>query len=321
MPWRKSKQAQLDLLDIEPEPSTSEQVAALGSHATTDLPETAAIAAAGPGVRSADGRPMFVAISLLYEDADNPRTEFPDAEIDELADDIRRHGILQPMVVHPADAQGRFRIHFGAKRWRAAQRAGLSEVPVVVRDAPADPYAQVAENQKRHGLTPLDLARFIKGRADAGESNATIANRLGMNLTTVAHHLSLLELPPVLDEALKSGRCTSPRTLHELSKLHDSQPDAVRELLTCDADITRTKVATMRSAKDKAVPASAPQDLVALANEACERLERSLARIDKADGLESSAGLLALRQRISTLAARWSKGSDRQTPNDRGQTY
>jgi ParB family chromosome partitioning protein len=251
---------------------------------------------------------MFVAISLLYEDADNPRTEFPDAEIDELADDIRRHGILQPMVVHPADVQGRYRIHFGAKRWRAARRAGLSEVPVVVRDAPADPYAQVAENQKRHGLTTLDLARFIKGRADAGESNAMIANRLGMNLTTVAHHLSLLDLPPVLDEALKSGRCTSPRTLHELSKLHESQPAAVRALLCADAEITRTKVTTMRSAKDKAVPASAPQDLVALANEACERLERSLARIDKAGGLESSAGLPALRQRIATLAARWSKG-------------
>jgi len=249
---------------------------------------------------------MFVAVSLLYEDADNPRTEFFDGEINELADDIRRHGILQPIVVHRVDVQGRFRIHFGAKRWRAAQRAGLSEVPVVVRDAPADPYTQVAENQKRHGLTPLDLARFIKGRADAGESNATIANRLGMNLTTVAHHLSLLDLPPVLDEALKG--CTSPRTLHELSKLHESQPNAVNALLSANAEITRTKVTTMRSATDKVLSVSAPRDLVALANEACDRLERSLARIDKAEGLEASAELLTLRQRIAALAARWSQG-------------
>ncbi len=55
-------------------------------------------------------------------------------------------------------------IHFGAKRWRAAQGIGLLEVPVVVRDGPTNPYAQVAENQKRHGLTPLDLAQFICGR-------------------------------------------------------------------------------------------------------------------------------------------------------------
>ena len=57
-------------------------------------------------------------------------------------------------------------------RWRAAQRAGLAEVAVVVHDAPADTYAQVAENKKRRGLTPLNLARFIKSRFDKGDSNA-----------------------------------------------------------------------------------------------------------------------------------------------------
>ena len=112
----------------------------------------------------------------------------------------------------PPTRQADYRIHFGAKRLRAARRAGLDEVPVVVRDAPADPYAQVAENQKRHGLTPLDLARFIRAKVDEGESNATIAKRLVMDPTTVAHHLALLDLPPELDDALKSGRCTSPRT-------------------------------------------------------------------------------------------------------------
>ena len=118
-------------------------------------------------------------------------------------------------------------------------RAGLHEVPVVVRDVPADRYAQVAENQKRHGLTPLELARFIRAQVDAGDSNATIARQLGMNLTTVAHHLSLLELPPVLDDALKSGRCTSPRTLHELQQAARRQPDRVQALLASGAEITR----------------------------------------------------------------------------------
>ena len=186
-------------------------------------------------------------ITSIDEDPNNPRTTFPDTEIDELADDMRQHGILQPLTVHPADAQGHYRIHFGAKRWRAAQRAGLAEVPVVVRDAPADPYAQVAENQKRHGLMPLDLARFIKGRVDKGDSNAFIAKRMGMNLTTVAHHLSLLELPPVLDQALKSGRCTSPRTLHELSKLHEVEPAKVRALVDGDGEITRNAVTAIKA--------------------------------------------------------------------------
>jgi ParB family transcriptional regulator, chromosome partitioning protein len=153
-----------------------------------------------------------LSLDRLDEDPNNPRTEFAESQINELADDIRERGILQPLVVHPADAAGRYRIHFGAKRLRAAKRAGLTEVPVVVRDAPADPYAQVAENHKRHGLTPPDLARFIRARVNEGESNATIAKRLVMDATTVAHHLALLDLPPILDEALKSGRCTSPRT-------------------------------------------------------------------------------------------------------------
>ena len=87
----------------------------------------------------------------------------------------------------------------------------------MVRGAPADPYAQAAENQKRHGLTPLDLAQFMRRQADAGDSNATMAKRLGIDQTTIAHHLALLELPPELNEAMQAGRCTSPRTLYELN--------------------------------------------------------------------------------------------------------
>ena len=80
----------------------------------------------------ATGEPLLVSVALLDEDAGNPRTEFPDAELDELAEDILHHGILQPIVVHPADSAGRHRIYFGAKRLRAARRAGLQEVPVMV---------------------------------------------------------------------------------------------------------------------------------------------------------------------------------------------
>ena len=211
--WNKAKDVQLDLLDAAPAP-------------------VAPTAAAKPPVtttqRVVPSAPQLLPLATLCEDPANPRTEFPEAELDELAEDIRQHGILQPIVVHPANEQGQHRIHFGAKRWRAAQRAGLTEVPVVVRDTPADPYTQVAENQKRHGLTSLDLARFIRSRVGAGESHATIAKRLGMDLTSVAHHLTLLELPPEIEAAMKSGRCTAPRTLHELSKLHRETPDRAR---------------------------------------------------------------------------------------------
>jgi ParB family transcriptional regulator, chromosome partitioning protein len=207
MPWHRSKDALLELLDAESELNARHRPAASTPHTYAASPPPQAIMK--PGI-AWDSRPLMLAITWLVEDPANPRTEFPAAALDELAEDIRQRGILQPLVVHPADGEGRHRIHFGAERLRAAIRAGLHEVPVVVRDLPADRYAQVAENQKRHGLTSLELARFIRAQVDAGDSNATIASQLGMNLTAVAHHLSLLELPPVLDDVLKSGLCTSP---------------------------------------------------------------------------------------------------------------
>lgn len=263
---------------------------------------------------------MLVAVSMLYEDSNNPRTEFPEESLAELAEDIQQRGVLQPLVVHPADDGGRHRVHFGAKRLRAAIRAGLHEVPVVVRDLPADRYAQFAENQKRRGLTPLELARFIRAQVDAGDSNATIARQLGMNLTAVAHHLSLLDLPPALDDALKSGRCTSPRTLHELRRLHADSPCQVQALLAGGAEITRTAVAALRAVLDaQASSEQAPtpsNKLVAQANAACDRLERALGRIKPSNSYKVALPeLIALRIRVEDITKHWLHGSDRQTPS------
>jgi ParB family chromosome partitioning protein len=312
MPWSKPKPDQLDLLSADPDTVPVDERTSVHRDHTARSPRTRTVEKVN------DGHPLVVPVDRIAEDPNNPRTEFPDAELDELSDDIRQRGILQPLVVHPADAQGRYRLCFGAKRLRAALRAGLSEVPVVVRDAPADAYDQVAENQKRHALTPLDLARFIRGRVDAGDSNAEIARRLGMNLTTVAHHLSLLDLPQVLDEALASGRCTSPRTLHALSKLHETKPDKVRALVDSDAQITRAAVEQIKAADAPPAAPSKPgkqADAIARAHAACDRLERALARVDRpAPFTVALPDLVALRIRVEDIGRKWPWGSDRQTP-------
>jgi ParB family transcriptional regulator, chromosome partitioning protein len=244
----------------------------------------------------AAGQPLMLPVSSLFADPQNPRTEVPGAELNELAEDIRQHGILQPIVVHPADADGRHQIHFGVKRWRAAQRIGLQEVPVVVRDAPSDGYAQVAENQKRHGLTPLDLARFIRSK--------------------VAHHLALLALPPALDAAMKAGRCSSPRTLYELSKLHAAQPGRIADLVASNEPITREAVAQIRDATLALCAAprittlapprpNGPAQLLACANTLCERLDAALLRLSQTDTTRIADDVMnALRQQILTLASR-----------------
>ena len=165
LPWNKSKDLQLDLLDAEPATSVPNQSAEPEPRPFAIEPASVTSSPAAPKSGTHDGRPMLVAVSMLYEDANNPRSEFPEESLVELAEDIQQRGVLQPLVVHPADDGGRHRVHFGAKRLRAAIMAGLHEVPVVVRDLPADRYAQVAENQKRRGA---DRARTGQVHPRAG---------------------------------------------------------------------------------------------------------------------------------------------------------
>jgi ParB family chromosome partitioning protein len=298
-PWHKADaEQQLDLLGDAP---------------SLEPPAPASRAKAKAVPLSAMGIPRMVATSQIDEDPANPRTEFPDDKVIELAEDIRQRGVLEPLVVHPANEKEHYLLHFGAMRLRAAVRAGLSEVPVVIRDGPADRYAQVAENLKRHSLSPLDLARFIRDQINAGDSQTTIAKQLGMNLTTVAHHLSLLELPPVLDDAMKAGRCMSPRTLHELSKLREQQPEKVKALVEGPGDITREAVAALR----ERVGSSAARSLTTLVAQAvttCDRLQKLLGRIDLLTRDNGSADLEALHAKVAALSNWSSRGSDGQTP-------
>ncbi len=304
MPWSKPRTDQLDLLGGEPfVPHDADRQARphdSASHSTKSSTRAASIA----------GHPLLVSRDKLFEDPNNPRTEFPQEEIAELADSIRQHGILQPLVVAAADTAGLYRIHHGAKRHRAARLVGLSDVPVVVRDAPADPYAQAAENQKRHGLTPMDLARLIRRKADAGDTNATIAKFLGIDQTTIAHHLALLDLPTELNDAMQAGRCTSPRTLYELKKLHQEQPERVRALLGGEGEITRSLVNAARA--DAIRPVQRPghrrpgPTFLAHAATACARLEHALDQIARAEPRVADADLQRLKQRLASLADRLS---------------
>lgn len=310
MPWSKSKGEQLDLLDTTAVASTDSiafDERGPGAVMVAEPPLTTSREA--PALDVSVGEARVVAIERLQEDPDNPRTEFPADRLAELAEDIRQHGILQPIVVHPVDASGYHRIHFGAMRLRAAKRAGLRSVPIAIRTATADPYAQVAENQQRCPLQPLELARFIRGRSDAGDSNATIAKRLGMDLTTVAHHLALLDLPPELDQALKTGRCTSPRTLYELSKLHDEQPAQVSALMNGEGEITRSTVAALRAASastgaPSAAVAKHSTSLIEQVSATCTRLEALVSRLKKSESAQAQTELAALRHRIVDLADR-----------------
>jgi len=306
MPWNRSNADELDLVDEsnpglgEPElPNAAEHVEARTSMQALSL-----------DARGGEGKRLLISVDCLEEDPANPRTEFPEAEIDELAQDIALRGILQPIVARRCPDDGHYRVLFGAKRLRAAKRAGLEAVPVVIGAEAHDGYAQVAENQKRHGLTPLDLARFMRARIDAGDSNAEIARQMGIDLTSVAHHLALLDLPPELDEAFRSGRCTSPRTLYELAKLYQTKPERVKAILVREGGITRSAVASLKrpprpsreSERSTPVPRR-PPSLADRASDLCTRLESLLGRMTRPGTLVTSEELAALRRRLIQLGS------------------
>ena len=270
-----------------------------------------------------EGRPvptglaLMVPIDQLDEDPDNPRKAFPPEAIEELAQDIAQRGILQPIVVSDRNDKGRYLIRFGSRRWRAAIQAGLTTVPVIFAVEARDAYDQVAENLKRQNLTPLELAQFIRRRVDAGESNAEVGRQLGMDLPTVAHHLALLSLPPVLDQVFRNGRCESPRTLHELSRLHEQQPEQVAALVAGTEPITREAVASLRDAARVVAPTAEklastqprPDKMaqaLARASGLCDRLDAALLRLNRSGGIDALPHdqVLGLRQRVAELAAR-----------------
>jgi ParB family chromosome partitioning protein len=157
------------------------------------------------------GAPIFVAVSKIAPNPRQPRKMFRDAGLDALASSIREQGILQPLVLRRR-GDG-YELIIGERRWRAAQRAGLDEVPAVILDATDRSVLEMAlvENVQRADLNPMELARAFQVLADDEDlTQEDIGRRVGLDRSSVANHLRLLELPEdiqndVVEERLSMG--------------------------------------------------------------------------------------------------------------------
>lgn len=171
------------------------------------------------------GRPLKVALDLIDEDPDQPRREFLEEELQNLAASIRIDGILQPIVVRRSEQAGRFIIVMGARRYRAAKLADLVEAPVFIQDADeANPYVQMVENIQRDDLKANEIARFITARLDAGEKQTEIARRLGKPRDWVSRYGAVPKMPVFLQEMLTTS---SIRVVYELYQAWRQQPKEV----------------------------------------------------------------------------------------------
>jgi ParB family transcriptional regulator, chromosome partitioning protein len=151
-------------------------------------------------------RALDVDVDQLRPNRFQPRTTVDEARIDDLAKSIRGHGIIQPIVVRKVD--GGYEIIAGERRWRAAQRAGLLKVPIVVREMPEERLlaAALIENIQREDLNPIEEAQAYRRLADEFHlTQEQIADAVGKDRSSVANYLRLLRLPHEVRSNLAAG--------------------------------------------------------------------------------------------------------------------
>jgi ParB family chromosome partitioning protein len=139
-----------------------------------------------------------------------PRKDFDEQTIEELADSIRENGILQPLIVRKS--QGHYEIIAGERRWRAAQKAGLAKIPVIIKEVSNREALELAlvENLQREDLNPIEEATAYEQLIeDFGLTHEEISKRIGKERSTITNQLRLLKLPDEVKEALISGEITA----------------------------------------------------------------------------------------------------------------
>jgi ParB family chromosome partitioning protein len=207
------------------------------------------------------GGSIEVDIDLLAPNEKQPRVQMDDTKLEELARSIKEHGVIQPILVQKTG--DRYRIIAGERRWRAAQRAGLLKLPVVVRDMPLDDDRQVLqlaliENIQRENLNPVDEAAAYQRLAeDFGLTHDQIAAAVGKDRSSVANYVRLLKLAEEVRADLAAGALSMghARALLALSD-HGAQRQAAREVISRGLSVRETEALARRLAAPPAVRAA-----------------------------------------------------------------
>ncbi|RMD65026.1 MAG: ParB/RepB/Spo0J family partition protein [Alphaproteobacteria bacterium] len=217
----------------------------------TPAAPTPAPAAASTFASSPDSEPVFtVPCDALCPGPGQPRRDFDDEALFALADSIRDHGVLQPILVRPHAARpGHFEIIAGERRWRAARLAGLTQVPVTVRAASDREALALAllENVQRRDLTPIETAEGYRRLIDEfGYTQAALARVLAKSRSHVTNTLRLLDLPDEVRRLLHEGRL-SPG--HARALLRVARPaEVARQVVARGLSVRQTERLVQRRA-------------------------------------------------------------------------
>ncbi|HEU5458849.1 MAG TPA: ParB/RepB/Spo0J family partition protein [Pyrinomonadaceae bacterium] len=187
-----------------------------------------------------------------------PRTHFDEASLQSLAESIKSHGVVQPLLVRRRDSG--FELIAGERRWRAAKLAGLTRVPVIVKEVPDDSLLEIAliENIQRENLNPIEEAQAYRKLIETvGLTQEALASRVGRDRSYITNYLRLLRLPDDLQQLVKEGRLSTghARTLLALSH-PDQQRRLARQIIDGGLSVRVTEQMVQRMLEDK--PAKGP---------------------------------------------------------------
>lgn len=284
-------------------------------------------------------------LPAIHPDPQQPRKDFDEAALEQLAASIKADGVREPILVRHDRGQGTYIITAGERRWRAARKAGLKTIPAIVEELEADQVriTQLVENLHREDLNALELATaYVAFRKATGETQAQLAKRLGLDQGTVSLQERLLDLPKSAKDLVAGGTLTrfharellrlkdEPKALEQRIRRFKEYPESAQELRrSVDGDLDRIRWAAQEQKqreKEKAREAKAakspkphqptPAEKKAAAqlakSQAKDRAEKALRPFIRA-AIARHAGELVARiraiaareLRISTEAARW----------------
>src|SRR5436190_15111725 len=207
--------------------------------------------------------PTEIDVDLISPNEYQPRHRPDDVRLDELAQSIRANGVIQPIVVHKVD--GGYRIIAGERRWRAAQRAGLTRVPVYIKEVAHGKDAQLLElalieNIQREDLNPIDeAAAYEKLSSYFKMTQEEIAAAVGKDRSSVANHMRLLKLPQEVRAEVAGGRLSMGHA-RALLALEDegAQRQVAREVIARNLSVRETETMVKRMGRDASATRKTP---------------------------------------------------------------
>ncbi len=207
---------------------------------------------------------LEIPVDRIVPNPRQPRQSFPESGLQELAQSIRIHGVLQPIIVRN-DGNGRFELVAGERRWRAACMAGLKTVPAIVREVRGDQALEVAliENLQREDLTPLERARAYQTYLNTFQVPVeTLAERLGESRPNIANYLRLLKLPDQIQAMIGSGKLGMGQA-RAIAAIEDAQRQLAIAMLAVRRSLSVRQVEALARRRDESLPQSSSAEKIA----------------------------------------------------------